>query len=137
MHKLVDYGLTPEKMMKVPLQKLVQLLEDISFQDKKAKYIKNASKAIIKKYGGKIPNNVQELLKISGVSETTADLMQKYVFKNISAIPVDKHALRVANKLGWADSTGRDKAQKQLESWLPKSKWKDAHSLLREFGKST
>jgi endonuclease III len=137
MQKLTNYGLTPEKMMKTSTKKLEELLENVSFQDKKAKFIKNASKIIKNKYGGVIPDNVKELLKISGISETTASLMQKYVFKNVTGIPVGKHVLHVANKLGWIKTRGRQKAEQQLESWLPKSKWKNINSLLREFGKST
>ena len=120
---------TPEKMITLSQDELEQKIHSCGFFHNKAKHILEASKDLIEKYDGEIPNDKQKLKNLAGVGEKTANVVLATAF-NVPAIAVDTHVFRVSNRLGLANSKDVLKTQKQLEKNLPKDMWIKFHYAL-------
>ena len=120
---------TPEKMITLSQEELENKIRSCGFFHNKAKHILEASRDLVEKYSGIVPNDKKLLKELSGVGEKTANVVLSIAF-GIPAIAVDTHVFRVSNRLGLADSKDVFKTQKQLESVLPKEKWSKFHYAL-------
>ena len=120
---------TPSKMITLSQEELENKIRSCGFFHNKAKHILAASKELVEKYDGEVPNEKNKLKALAGVGEKTANVVLSLAF-GIPAIAVDTHVFRVANRLGLADSKDVAKTQKQLERVLPKEKWSKFHYSL-------
>lgn len=120
---------TPEKMIELSQDELEQKIHSCGFFHNKAKHILDASRDIIYRFGGVVPNNKKDLKSLSGVGEKTANVVLATAY-NVPAIAVDTHVFRVSNRLGLANSKDVSKTQKQLEKNLPKEEWIKFHYAL-------
>lgn len=120
---------TPEKMITLSQDELEQKIHSCGFFHNKAKHILEASRDLIDKYGGEIPNDKKKLKNLAGVGEKTANVVLATAF-GVPAIAVDTHVFRVSNRLGLANSKDVLKTQKQLEKNLPKEMWIKFHYAL-------
>ena len=134
LHRLVDHGLTPNKMIEIPTEELEELLKGVRFHRRKVEFIKRSSEMVLSEYNGEVPQELDDILKFPGIGTPMGLSLQQYVFNKVGGIIVDSHSLRVANRLKWADSKGIETTRKQLESWLPKDKWLDSYALLLAHG---
>ena len=120
---------TPEKMITLSQDELENKIRSCGFFHNKAKHILDASKDLVEKFGGVIPNDKEKLKALAGVGEKTANVVLATAF-NEPAIAVDTHVFRVSNRLGLANSKDVFKTQKQLEQVLPKELWIKFHYAL-------
>ena len=120
---------TAQKMITLSQEELENKIRSCGFFHNKAKHILEASKDLVKKYNGEVPSEKQELKKLAGVGEKTANVVVSMAF-GIPAIAVDTHVFRVSNRLGLADSRDVLATQKQLEKNVPKDKWIKLHYSL-------
>ena len=120
---------TPEKMITLSQDELENKIRSCGFFHNKAKHILDASKDLLEKFGGEIPNDKEKLKALAGVGEKTANVVLATAF-NEPAIAVDTHVFRVSNRLGLANSKDVFKTQKQLEKVLPKDLWIKFHYAL-------
>ena len=133
---IMDYGCTPEKLANIPVEELTEKINMVSFYNRKVDYIKRTSKMVIEKHDGIVPDNFEEIREFPGIGTISSLMMCQYTFGKIDGIAVDSHILRVSNLLGWANAKGAERTRKQLESWLPKSKWGEIYPLLLGYGQS-
>ena len=131
---LRDYGLTPINIIKTEQDKLDTLIKNVGFHKQKAKSILKATKIIIEKYDGDIPNELEGLLELPGVGPKIGLLCMQICFGVNIGIAVDTHVHRISNRLGWAKSKNPEGTRKQLEEWLPKEQWGEINFLLVGFG---
>ena len=120
---------TPEKMITLSQDELEKKIHSCGFFHNKAKHILEASRDLIEKYDGEIPNDKQKLKNLAGVGEKTANVVLATAF-GVPAIAVDTHVFRVSNRLGLANSRDVFKTQKQLEKNLPSELWIKFHYAL-------
>ena len=120
---------TPEKMITLSQDELENKIHSCGFFHNKAKHILEASKDLLDKYNGEIPNDKKKLKDLAGVGEKTANVVLATAF-GVPAIAVDTHVFRVSNRLGLANSKDVLKTQKQLEKNLQKDKWIKFHYAL-------
>ena len=120
---------TPAKMLTLSQEELENKIRSCGFFHNKAKHILDASKDLVEKYDGNVPSDKNQLKKLAGVGEKTANVVLSLAF-GIPAIAVDTHVFRVSNRLGLADSNDVFKTQKQLENILPREKWSKFHYAL-------
>jgi endonuclease-3 len=99
------------------------------FYHAKARNIIEASRAIVEKYAGEVPRDMNALTALPGVGRKTANVVMANAF-GADAIAVDTHVLRVSNLLGLAHAKTPDQTERQLMSVIPKSEWSDAHHWL-------
>ena len=129
-----DYG-TPEKMLTLSQAGLEKYIFSCGLYKSKAEHILSATKDIMVKHGGKVPNTVEELRTLAGVGRKTANVVYSVAFGG-SAIAVDTHVFRVANRIGLVSATNVLNTEKGLMKILDKSDWSRAHHYLIYLGRS-
>lgn len=125
---------TPEKMIELTQPELEKYIFSCGFYRNKAAHILSASHDILKKYGGKVPDNLEELRTLAGVGRKTANVVYAVAFGG-DAIAVDTHVFRVSNRLGIAEGKTPDKVEEGLCAVIPKDTWSKAHHYLIYHGR--
>ncbi|MBE5740263.1 MAG: endonuclease III [Clostridiales bacterium] len=125
---------TPEKMLTLTQKQLEKYIFSCGFYRMKAEHILSASKDILEKFGGEVPNTVEALMSLAGVGKKTANVVYSVAFGG-AAIAVDTHVFRVSNRLGLAKGTTPEKVEEGLCKAIPKSDWAKAHHWLIYHGR--
>ena len=99
---------------------LQQEIGKITFFRNKTRSIKNAGAALVEKFGGKVPDNLEDLVSLPGVGRKTANILLGNAFGK-PAIGVDRHVARVSGRLGLTENTDPDKIEADLTPVVPKS----------------
>lgn len=94
----------------------------------KAKNIIAMSKAVAEQYGGEIPGDFDELVKLPGVGRKTANVILSEAFGE-QRIAVDTHVFRVANRIGITDEKDVLNTERELMRRLPRDRWTEGHHL--------
>lgn len=132
LYKVAD---TPKDIANLPLKKLSAIIRPVNYYKTKAKRIKAMSKLIHEKYSGKVPNDMETLLRIKGVGRKTANIVIVYGF-NKSGLPIDTHCHRIPNRLGWVETKTPEKTEEALRLIIPKRYWIDFNDLFVQFGQN-
>lgn len=120
----------PEDYLAVPLEELQQDIKSIGLYRNKAKNIQKLCKMLLEDYGGEVPRDRDELVKLPGVGRKTANVVVSVAF-GVPAIAVDTHVERVSKRLGicrWKDSVME--VEKTLMKKVPESEWSVTHHRL-------
>lgn len=125
---------TPEKIAKLGKSGLIKYIKPTGFFRAKAKNIIAACKKLITDFDGKIPRTLEQLQTLPGVGRKTASVVLAQAF-HIPAFPVDRHVLRVANRLGLAHAKTPDNTDMQLRAAIPEKLWIAAHMQLVLLGR--
>ena len=86
------------------LRELQRIIKSTGFFRAKAKNIKGLSLAIVERHGGKVPNSLDELVKLPGVGRKTANVVLGHAF-DTPGITVDTHFGRLSRRFGWTTET--------------------------------
>ncbi len=125
---------TPYSMLELSQTELEKYIYSCGFYHNKAAHILSASKDIIEKYDGNVPDNLEELRTLAGVGRKTANVVYAVGFGG-DAIAVDTHVFRVSKRLGLAEGKTPDKVEDGLCSAIPKDMWSKAHHYLIYHGR--
>lgn len=126
---------TPEKMLELGEENLKKIIHSCGFYNNKSKSIMSATKSIIEKYSGQVPNNMEQLSSLSGVGRKTANVVLAEAF-NIPSIAVDTHVIRVSKRLGLTNENSTpEKCEQDLLKIVPKSKQAKFHIQAVWFGR--
>jgi endonuclease-3 len=120
---------TPEDYIELGQEELGKRIYSCGFYKNKSKNIIEACKIIIDKYNGKVPDTIEELMKLPGVGRKTANVVASNAF-GVPAIAVDTHVFRVSNRIGLADSKNVLDTEKDLMDNIDKNMWTKAHHLI-------
>ena len=121
---------TPEKMAKIDLEELEEIIHPCGFYKNKAKNIKACSQKLIDKFDGKVPENMEDLQSLPGVGRKSANVVMLEAFHNPQGIAVDTHAKRISNKIGFSKETVPEKVEQDLLKVIPKEYYYDVNHLL-------
>lgn len=102
----------------------------------KANNIKEASKIILERFGGKVPNSMDGLLTLPGVGRKTANVVLSHAFGISEGIAVDTHVKRLSLRLRLTKQTSPEKIEKDLMKLFDKKDWKDLTHLLIAHGRA-
>jgi endonuclease-3 len=103
---------------KVPLETLQAELQRINFYRKKAQAIQKACRALVERFGGRVPDRLEDLLSLPGVGRKTANIILGNAFGR-QAIGVDTHVARLSQRLGLSQQTDPDKIEADLVALVP------------------
>ena len=127
------YG-TPQKLAKASEKEIQKIIRPINFYRNKTKNIINCAKVLVKEHKSKVPETIDELVKLPGVGRKTANVfLAEY---GADSIGVDTHVSYISQKLEWTENKNPDKIEKDLETLFPKRKWRELNSTLVRFGKT-
>ncbi len=126
---------TPEKMLNLDENKLKQYIHPCGFYNNKSKAIIDASRDIIERFNGVVPNTLEELTSLKGVGRKTANVVIAVAFGG-QTIAVDTHVHRVSKRLGLTkqNSTPYD-CEKDLMKIIPKDRFSKFHHQCVWFGR--
>lgn len=120
---------TPEDFLRLTEEQLAEKIRSIGFYRTKSKNILKLCEMLINKYGAKVPDNREELMKLPGVGRKTANVVISNAFGK-NAIAVDTHVFRVSNRIGLADSDNVHDTEIELMENIDENQWSKAHHLL-------
>lgn len=120
---------TPEKMVALGEDKLVEYIHSIGLYKNKAKNVIGLSKMLIEKFNSKVPSTREELETLPGVGRKTANVVLNVVF-NQPTMPVDTHLLRISPKIGLGEGTTPIEIEKSLIKRIPQKYMMHAHHWL-------
>ncbi len=120
---------TPEDYLNVPQEELEKDIYSTGFYRNKAKNIKELSKILVKDFSSKVPDTMEDLLKLPGVARKTANIVLSGAFGKIEGIAVDTHVKRVSARLGLTSNKDPEKIEKDLMKIVPRHEW-DIFALL-------
>ncbi len=125
----------PREMAEASAEEVENLVHSCSFYRNKARNIQSAAKMIVEKYGGKVPDNMEDLVKLPGVARKTANVILYNAFGKNEGIAVDTHVKRLVQRLGICDSKNPAKIEKRLMEIVPRKYWGPLTYLLIEHGR--
>ena len=110
-------------------------IHSTGFYHNKAKNIIESAKMIEKDFFGKIPDKMEDLIKLPGVARKTANIVLLNGFGKIEGIAVDTHVYRVSHRIGLTDANNPEKAEEDLMALLDRKEWGRFSYLLIEHGR--
>ena len=126
---------TPRSMLKLPARKIQKLIYPVGFYKTKAKNIRAVCRILIDQYGGRVPDDLDELLRLPGVGRKTANLVITLGYGK-PGICVDTHVHRISNRLGYVNTKNPDATEMALREKLPPQWWIPINDILVAFGQS-
>jgi endonuclease-3 len=126
---------TPQQFANASLEEIEKEISSVSFYKNKAKYIKEISQMLVEKYGGEVPKSIEELEKFPGIGRKSANMILYNAFGINEGIAVDRHVLRVSQRLGLTKQQKPEKAEQELMKLVPKDQWGKFSNLLILLGR--
>jgi endonuclease-3 len=120
----------------VPLSQLENDIKKINFYRHKAKAIQNACRILVEQYAGKVPNTLEELVKLPGIGRKTANAILVNAFNKVEGIVVDTHVIRLSQRLGFTKAKDPEKIEQDLMRLIPKPQWKRITWLMKDHGRA-
>jgi endonuclease III len=133
--RLLKLAKTPAQLMKLSNAKLEQAIYPAAFFRNKSQSLKKLCKDLVDNYEGKVPDKLEELLKLKGVGRKTANLTL-ILGHNKPGICVDIHVHRISNRWGYVKTKSPNETEMALRDKLPKCYWKGFNDLLVTFGQN-
>ena len=125
----------PEDLERLTLKEIEKLIFPVGFYHDKARHLKELPKVLKEKFGGILPNTVEELCELPGVGRKTANLTVAVGF-DLPAICVDVHVHRISNRLKLVKTKTPLETEMALRKILPVKYWKTWNSHLVSFGQT-
>ncbi len=124
---------SPETMVRLSAKKIEQVIFPVGFYRTKARTILEICRNLNENYRGRVPDEIDELLKFKGVGRKTANLVVTLGY-NKPGICVDTHVHRISNRWGYVKTATPEKTEVALRQKLPKQYWIEYNDLLVSFG---
>ena len=127
---------TPRSMAKLPVTEIERLIYPVSFYRNKARYVKACCEMLVRRFGGKVPSTMEELLMLPGVGRKTANLVLILGFQSLENICVDTHVHRISNRLGWVATVAPDETERALYRATDRRWWPYINLYLVTWGQN-
>ncbi len=132
--KLFKIARTPKEFCDMPLSELEDAIRSCGLYKNKAANIKSCCKDLAERFGGSVPDTMDELMSLAGVGRKTANVVLSVGF-NKPAIAVDTHVFRVARRLGLSDGKTPNDVERDLCAHFSEDEYRAAHFLLIRHGR--
>lgn len=133
--RLFRQAKTPQALLGLSEKEISRLIYPVGFYKTKAKRIREISQTLLKGYGGKVPERLEELLQLKGVGRKTANLVLTLGFRKLG-ICVDTHVHRISNRWGLVKTKTPEQTEFALRKILPKKYWIPYNDFLVAFGQT-
>lgn len=133
--RLFEKAGNPKDMLKLSEEEIAKLIYPVGFYRVKAKNILEVSQTIIDDYNGKVPDEIDELLKLRGVGRKVANLVVTEAFDKYG-ICVDTHVHRISNRFGYVSTKKPEQTEFALRKKLPKKYWRVYNDTLVIYGQN-
>ncbi len=133
--KLFETFSTPEEMAEAAEEEIEALIRDVGFYRVKAGRIKEISRILLEEYEGRVPDDMESLLKFPGVGRKTANCVLAHAFFQ-DALAVDTHVYRLSNRMGLVRTKSPEETEIELKKVFPRRYWKHINLLLVKLGQN-
>ena len=133
--QLFERADTPEAILALPREELREIIRPVGFYNNKTDTIRKICQQLLDQYGGQVPDELDQLLKLPGVGRKTANLVLIAGY-NKPGICVDTHVHRISNRFGYVKTKNADKTEMALRKKLPQDLWRDINRLLVTLGQN-
>ena len=114
-----------EQMANADVDDVIKIIRPVNFHKGKADRLIKAAKFVLETFNGKVPDTIEDLVKIPGVARKSANVILNEVFDKAEGIVVDTHVIRLSNRLGLTVLKDPKKIEKELMGILPKTYWRN------------
>jgi|Deesub1362A_J573_1020465.scaffolds.fasta_scaffold00618_19 endonuclease-3 len=124
-----------EDFAKAPLEELQNHLSSVGLYKSKSRYIKESATKILNEFGGRVPDSMEDLLKLPGVGRKTANVILSNAFRKSEGIAVDTHVMRLSRRIGLSEKEKREEIERDLMELYEKREWAKVSNLLIAHGR--
>ena len=122
---------TLEDFAAAELSEVEELIHSCGFYHSKAKDLIGSAQMLLRDYGGRVPDSMEELLKLPGVGRKTANLILGDIYRKPGSVVTDTHCIRIAGRMGLTAEKEPVKVERDLREVLPPEKSSDfCHRLV-------
>ena len=125
---------TAQDYVDAPRQDLEQIVRPTGFFRQKARYLQGACHMLVTEHDGEVPQDMELLIKLPGVSRKTANIVLGEAFHTRDGVVVDTNVIRVAQRLGLSDQRHPKQIEQDLMDAFPRRQWLEISHLLSFHG---
>ena len=133
--RLLSVAPTPSAFATLTVPLIAKLIYPVGFYRTKAAHLKETCRILCAQYGGRVPDDIEELLKLPGVGRKTANLVVTVGYDGYG-ICVDTHVHRISNLWGYVKTRNPEETEFALRRKLPRRYWKTYNDILVTFGQN-
>ncbi len=126
---------TPQTMLTLTKPQIEKAIYPVGFYKTKAQTLLDISRTLVEQYEGRVPDEIDELVKFKGVGRKTANLVVTQGFQK-PGICVDTHVHRISNRWGYVETTTPEETEMALRAKLPRPYWIEINDLLVAMGQT-
>lgn len=126
----------PADYLNISEEELQEDIRSTGFYKNKAKNIRECCKGIIERFGGELPDTMEQLTTLAGVGRKTANVVLGNWFGKNVGITVDTHVTRLMNLLGFVTTTNAEKIERELMPLVPQVQWADFTHFIISHGRT-
>lgn len=134
-NKLFERFKGAEDLAEASPEEVEELIKGVGFYRSKSRSVVEVAKIIRDKYGGVVPSDMEELLRLPSVGRKTANCVLVYGY-GMEAIPVDTHVHRIANRIGIVKTKTPEETETRLKEVVPVKLWRVLNDRFVSFGRS-
>lgn len=128
---------TPQAMAEATAEEIYPYIRSISYPNNKAKNLAAMARMLVAEFGGEVPSDIEEMMRLPGVGRKTANVIGAVIW-NKEVMPVDTHVFRVSARIGLSVGAKTPRATElQLERYIPSKLLPIAHHWLILHGRYT
>jgi endonuclease-3 len=125
---------TPQKMVKLSVEEIREIIKPCGLSPAKSKAIHRLSEIILEKHNGQVPQTFEELEELPGVGHKTASVVMSQAF-GVPAFPVDTHIHRLMTRWKLTNGKNVEQTEKDAKRLFPESLWNKLHLQIIFFGR--
>ena len=126
----------PESLAMADITDVEEIIHSTGFYHMKAKHIIAASSYLVEHFAGRVPDNMEDLLKIPGVGRKTANIVLYHAFGKNMGVAVDTHVYRLAGRIGFSESRNAEGIEMDLMHLFAKEEWGILTDILISHGRA-
>jgi endonuclease-3 len=134
--RLFKVACTPRTMARLTRAQIERLIYPVSFYRNKAVHVLETCKQIMIRFGGRVPETMEDLLSLPGVGRKTANLVLILAHQSANNICVDTHVHRIANRLGWVSTRTPEETEHALYAAADRRWWPIINLYLVTWGQN-
>ena len=113
----------PAELAAANVLEVEDIVRPTGFYHNKTKLIMATAQMVVSEFGGKVPDTMQDLMRLPGVARKTANIVISNAFGKVEGIAVDTHVFRLAHRFGLTDEKDPNKVERDLCALLPRDEW--------------
>jgi endonuclease III len=112
-----------EDLAGADVEEVEAIVRPTGFYHNKTKSIMAAARMVVGEFGGRVPDTMEDLMRLPGVARKTANIVIANAYGKVEGIAVDTHVFRLAHRFGLSSENDPDKVERDLCALLPREEW--------------